>query len=218
MSDLRQTLRDWRAGMALLGYSGDTNWQSIAVLMSNTDDSGQRTIRRKLLDPSEGWCSHGVRVPDYRCSGTSLYISPKGMVYWLHYGGHTTLYHDIMRCSQGTMDRAGWLHISGGRVDICSRMSEAQIRWLDAHKPNENAENSLKGDWRIYDGKEHVTRDRMWNSIDQPNEYAKADPFDVRPIPGFDLDNDEHWERLMLRIERAKPAPVEATEPETIGR
>jgi len=216
MSDLRQTLRDWRAGMALLGYSGDTNWQSIAVLMSNTDDKGRQAIRGRLLDLNEGWCSQGVRIPEYQCSGTSLYISPKGMVYWLHYGGHVTLYHDIMRCSQGMMDRGGWLHISGGRVDIQSRMSEAQVRWLDTHKPNDKAENRRGDDWRIYDADEHIERDRMWNSIEQPHAYAKAEPFDVRPIPGFDLDNDEHWDRLMLRIERAKPAPVETAQPDMI--
>lgn len=206
MSDLRQQLRNWRAGMALLGMPGDTNWQSIAVLMVNGTADHRRIIRAKLLDPNGGWSSHGCRVPEYGCSGTSLYISPKGMVYWLHYGGHTTLYYDIMHSNQGSMDNAGWLHISGGRVDIRSRMTEAQVRWLDAHKPNDKAENQRNGDWRIYDASEHQERDRSWNSISPPSPYAKVDRWDIRPIPDFDLDNDEHWDRLMLRIERANAA------------
>lgn len=205
MSDLRQTLRDWRAGMSLLSYSGDTNWQSIAVLLSNS--TRQRSlIRSSLLDPDEGWCSRGVRIPEYGCGGTSLYVSPKGMVYWLQHGRHQYLYHAIMNCSQFKLDRAGWLHISGGRVDVQSRMTEAQVRWLDANKPNAKAAKSKGGDWRIYDSSEHVDRDRLWNSIQQPVPYAKAEPFDIRPIPDFDIDNDEHWDRLMLRIERAKSA------------
>lgn len=204
MSDLRQTLRRWRDGMAMLDLPGLTNWQSIAVLMANTGEEGRRIIRNKLLDTNGGWSNHGCRIPEYGCSGTSLYISPKGMVYWLHYGGHTNLYHDIMSCRQGCMDNAGWLHISGGRVDIRSRMTEAQVRWLDGHKPNDAAENHRNGDWRVYDACEHQERDRSWNSISPPTPYAKADPYDVRPILDFDLDNDEHWDRLMLRIERAK--------------
>lgn len=209
MSDLRQNLRDWRTGLALLGFPvADINWQSIAVLLANTDSDGKEDVRHALTSHDGGWATLGCRTNTWD-GGTSLYISPKGMVYWLRHGGHTLLYHDIMGCRQDDMDKAGWLHISGGRVDVRSRMTEAQVRWLDDHKPSPSSEHSRNGDWRVYDPCEHRDMGRDYNSIDAPVAYPKAEPFDVRPVPGFDLDNDDHWQRLMLRIDRAKSSTLQ---------
>jgi len=194
MSDLRKKLIDMRAGMNLLGLSGDTvNWQSIAVLMSNSTQPGwEDTVWKELLNLRGGWSTQGVRKG---ISGTSLYLSPKGMAYWLSYGGHERLYWFVMGCSQDKLDNAGWLHISGGRVDVRCRISPAQQRWLDSHKPHPDSEYSAYGGWNIKGASDDAFERR-------PQAYDTALPFDVRPVD--EIDTDEGWERLMLRISQAK--------------
>lgn len=194
MSDLRNRLDNWRQGMNLLGLNPDkVNWQSIAVLMHNVPDK-QDVIRAALLYERGGWATEGMAEDS---DGTSLYLSPKGMVYWLRYGGHYMLYNDLMDCRQHDLDRAGWLHISGGRVDVYCRMTAIQQRWLDDHRPHPQSANDFNGDWRIYDAEAHAVRDRQWQSETAPKPYAKADRFDIRPSP------DDDWDRLELRIQQA---------------
>ncbi|AXN53720.1 hypothetical protein SPS_9 [Sphingomonas phage Scott] len=195
MSDLRNRLDNWRQGMNLLGFNPDNvNWQSIAVLVENCP---QRIdlIKEKLLCAGGGWATHGHREDS---DGTSLYLSPKGMVYWLDYGGHYTLYSKLMGCEQHHMDRAGWLHISGGRVDVYCRMTAIQQRWLDEHKPHPDSANAMNGDWRINDAIDHTQRDRHWQPDVAPKPYADAEPFDIRPVA------DDEWDRLEMRIAAAK--------------
>lgn len=198
MSDLRQTLRDWRHGMTLLGFPvADINWQSIAVLLHNLPDKA-KSIRSNLMNERGGWATKGWH-PD-REDGTSLYLSPKGMVYWLHHGGHFELYHRLFDVLQENMDCAGWLHISGCRVDIKAAPSSPQRRWLDTTTPVDSWGNPTVWKEAPYPAHSAMTK--------APVPYDKVSRFDVRPVPDFDLDNDDHWERLMVRINRAADPSV----------
>lgn len=193
MSDLRQTLRNWRHGITLLGLPvADINWQSIAVLLHNLPDKA-KFILSNLLDEGGGWATKGWN-PD--CDGgTSLYLSPKGMAYWLHYGGHSELYHRLFGASPEKMDCAGWIHISSCRVHIKAAPTISQRRWLATTTPVDKR------------GRESFWKEApvpAYSALTKaPVPYDKVSRFDVRPVPDFDLDNDDHWERLIIRINRA---------------
>lgn len=192
MSDLRQTVADWRQGMNLLGMSGDNvNWQSIVVLLSNVPEAAGK-IKGHLTRDGGGWSTFGMAEDS---DGTSAYLSPKGMIYWLRYGGHYGWYDDILDLNQNAMDRAGWLHISDGRVDVHCRITPAQQRWLDKHKPDHRSANSREGDWHIKPY-EHTSLQAA------PQRYLDAERYDVRPLDH--IDSDENWDRLMLRIHQAR--------------
>lgn len=178
-----------REGFALLGVDvSKVHWQSVAVILTHASKSGTYAMSREVLKEPTGWFRDGL-------SGTyrpSLYLSPKGMPYFVEYGGHSHLYHQIFQVSQDLMDRAGWLHISDGRVDVACRMTAAQSRWLEANRPE-------RGEWRI----EEVYS----NALSKPPEpYDRVAPFDVRPMLQLD------W----ARFERSM-APREALAQSTIN-
>lgn len=201
MNDLRNKLNRYRRAMADLDIdTSNVDWQSFAILSLHCTQPDQiNLIRRKLMDEQSGWFRDGYRDGS---DGTSLYLSPKGMPYWLHYGGHSTLYHELFGASQSRMDEAGWLHISGGRVDVHAAITSHQRRWLERHQPHPKSYHAERGSeghrtWRVkpYD----CNSDRK-----QPVPYPLVEKFDVMPVR--DLDHD--WDRFMARIERAANPPT----------
>lgn len=194
MSDLRNRLDNWRQGMNLLGFNpDDVNWQSIAVLVATCPDKTD-FIREQLLASRGGWATKGMATDS---DGTSLYLSPKGMVYWLRHGGHYGLYSTLFHVEQNKLDRAGWLHISGGRVDVYCRLTAIQERWLEDHKPHPDSESAVNGDWQLYDALGNGRVQSTWRSTVPPKPYPPAEKFDIRPV------SDDDWDRLEARIAAA---------------
>jgi len=104
---------------------------------------------------------------------------------------------DLLDASSVMLDNSGWLHISGGRVDVHARMTDAQKRWLAENKPHPRSYNGIRDgdhcvDWRLNDPDRRGDR--------APTPYSIGEQFDVRPVP------DGDWGRLMDRILRAQEA------------
>jgi hypothetical protein len=197
MSELRDRIRNLKAGLSALEFDTDkVNWQSIAVLLHNKPDKFSN-VRDRLTDEDGGWATEGNSA---NSSGTSCYLSPKGMCYWLYHGGHSRLFYDIMALNDDRMNEDGWLHISGGRVDVATAMTTAQKAWLASNTPSDNSHNADRDAetgnlvWRYKD----CYRTEGEKSPRKP--YKQVWPYDVRPIVDFDIDNADHWDQLERRI------------------
>jgi len=175
MSDILKEINRIKEAMTLVGLNADRiHWQSVAVLLKH--GRNRQFLIGKLFDAGSGWCTDGV-THHYDGYGCSLYLSPKGMPFFVGYGGHNGLYDKMMGCSQQDMNNAGWLHISDRRIHVYGRPSRAQLRWLENYAHEHGI--SWRGDL-----------DRG----DTPRPCAEAEPFDVRPA--------DDWGRFEQRLLR----------------
>lgn len=195
---LRTKLQDMDLALRLLNVdTKDVNWQSIAVLLYHTDKDLE--IVTRLINKRYGWAKRGIG----NYEATSLYLSPKGMVYWLEHAGHHFLYGELFGCNQASLDNAGWLHISGGRVDISARPTDAQEYWLSKNYPAQVEDPDRRGWPRDHNGQflwKRAEVDQNISATRVPTPYPKGARFDVRPIHGDILTNDAAWNRLYARI------------------
>lgn len=56
-------------------------------------------------------------VPVQSGGGAACWITPKGMVYGIQFGDHN-FFMSMMKLNYADTERAGWMHVSGGRADL----------------------------------------------------------------------------------------------------
>lgn len=174
---LRATIDRYKEGLRCFGQNPDEiHWHSFAVLMAH----GRRPEELYLRLFDGGW----FRAKHNNVGEISLFLSPSGMPYYVDYSCHDTLVYECMGLSRRLLDEAGWLHISGNRVDIEARPTSAQERWLAANEPCLTGGNP----WR--------RAVRHGGDNRPPKPYTDADKFNVRPV------QEDDWDRLCLRIFR----------------
>lgn len=184
-SHLLAQIERYKQAVELFGFNpDDVHWQSIAVLLANGVPA--QDVRYKMMRADRGWFRDGIvrfgsddnREIEYN---SSLYLSPKGMPYFVGYGGHHDLYGMMFKVGQHRLDRAGWLHISDSRVDIHARVSTMQQSWLDR-----NTHLAGRYGWNMnpYNG----------GDTKAPVPLLEVEKFDVMPVASGD------WARLFRRI------------------
>jgi hypothetical protein len=177
MSELQNRVNVIRNSMETVGLrTAHIDWQCFAVCL--TVSSERERVIAKLFDAGSGWFRDGISRR-YKYYQTSLYLSPKGMPFYVGYAEHEQLYDGIMGCSQHKMNMAGWIHVSGGDCRISKRPTSMQLAWLERNKHRVRAPNLDRPDWT------------------EVEEYPKAARFDVMPMVELD------WDRLERRIRRA---------------
>lgn len=166
-----------RAAEGLPGF----HIQSYMVLMAHGRPDGLRHrasssyFRRGWFNPSEA--DHGAETANQSDhEGVSLYLSPTGMPFFVAYSNHCNLTWDIMGLNQSQMDDAGWLHISGGRIDPQCLITPAQKAWIE--------DSGYTFRWNTHSPPNWETK--------QPVPYPEADKFNVRPTE----DEDRFHARL----------------------
>lgn len=151
-------------------------WPAVAVALMHSSNA-QRLTSQLARDSSNMWRTsfqHG----DY---ADSLYLSPKGMPFYVDYGGHDTLYAIMMNIPQHTLNMAGWIHVSDGHAHISVHPTVEQRRWLDSH--------------RTRDGE--VFQERIiFSGLQRRSPNEAVDRWDVRP-PTDKTDPDRYFQRLV---------------------
>jgi len=128
---LRRVVHNAKNALRLLDLdTEEVNWRQYAIMLLHSPNADK--LQEKLVRRGRGWFRHnqGEHYP------TSLYLSPKGQPFYLGYADHGLFVCEFMGLRQHDLDMAGWLHISGGRVDIPVGLTRAQRDWLAANPPH----------------------------------------------------------------------------------
>jgi len=87
--------------------------------------------RHKLMHNE--WFADYTGTSESGGDGVSCWISRKGMVFMIQYAGHSSFAELIGLDGRTTvLERAGWIHVSGGRADIMYPVTAMQRKAIDA--------------------------------------------------------------------------------------
>ena len=206
----------------------DLLYPVMRAIISKRDDAGFTTNTRALRalleygdKDAEYWLEDDQRrrlgFPEYMAADVitgkyrACYINPRGMVFAILTCGHSDFAGLVTGvCDPERLNRAGWVHVSDGRIDLEYTLTPAQERVVDSLMQH--------GCFRIND-----TR----SGRNPPDSYEQAGiPLQLHvlaPLSSYDWQDQRYWEdRGISRVGHAiRPAPnvhIKDWESDTVSR
>lgn len=120
-----QVVDTWREYRASFTKVPAHHRQAAALFIKHMDMTDEH--RAKLLDPA--WFTDWS--PETSNEGVSCWISRKGMIFPIGYADHVNFAYLIgLDGRTSVLERAGWIHVSGGRADIMYEPTALQTKAL----------------------------------------------------------------------------------------
>jgi len=104
--------------------------QALALLCKHAP-----VVRERSYLMAAAWFTDWSSANDRKGDGPSCWIAPKGMIYPIEHANHS--YFASLAGLDGCtspLERAGWLHVSGGRIDVMFEPTSLQRKALDKIK------------------------------------------------------------------------------------